>query len=195
MPNFVINNVFTKSKEQKKKDLARNSMDVIAKRNTDFTPNPLVQPPSLTSALQPIHDKLSNMREQLSRDAPVLTDLFETLQDPQLQALAKTFEGKRRVAYVEDRFIESAKIASNELNSIEEMQNYLTSLKAEVMQVWVRSFANQFVKEQGNMLKYDVGTIEKHLNEVIRYRERVRAQEAQVSAIEEPRRERGWFFV
>lgn len=171
-------------------------MDVIAKRNTDFTPNPLMQPPSLTSALQPIHDKLSNMREQLSRDAPVLTDLFETLQDPQLQALAKTFDVKRRVAYVEDRFIESAKIVSSELNAIEEMVDYLTSLKSEIIQVWVRSFTNQFVKEQGNTMKYDIGAIEAQVKEIVRYRERVMRQEAEVSAreVEQPPRERGWFF-
>lgn len=84
----VINR-FLKSNDQKKKDLGKTSMTTIARRNTEFASNPMETPPELQTAVAPIKEKINGIMSKISRNEPVMSEMFEEQPDAQVEALKK----------------------------------------------------------------------------------------------------------
>lgn len=196
MPSRVINN-FLKTKSEKFRDYAKSSMKTLRKRNPELEEKGAVElPTSLAPVVQPLLNRMDECKTKMNQNEPVVKNAIEGMTDNQLSILQNLFPTengkKRRVACSEDRLLQVASILIEDLECIDQWKNYLTFLKGEILEQWLKSFITEFHSETSSGVAYDNEKFAHFLKDMTAYRRGLRrASGANASSdevvVEEPR--------
>ena len=193
-------NHFLKSFEQKKRDLVKNSMNVLRTRApTEFNSETKPLPQTLSLSVQPLLEKMDEVKDGISQNQPIISEHLDILNEQQIKALTTIFDPKRRVAYKEERLVDASKIFNSDIEVIEQWQEYLPTLKRDMVELWIKSFASEFGKVDDNTgdITYDISKFNQILSnkkEIIADRMRRQSQRSAGNSSEEPRQRR-WFSL
>ena len=171
----VIKN-YLKTKGEIINEMVKSSMSLLKKRKAELSDDASSTiPPSLTSSVQPVLERISMARSKLQENQPVVSKLLEELSDEQLGALKKAFDKKKKVSFTEERLYDGAHIALDDLAMLEEWSTYISHLRGEIIGLWVASFAQEFHQDDNNNgIHYSNELFVKALDENISYRRGIR---------------------
>lgn len=187
MPALRVLKGHLKEKEALKK-LVKRASDNITLRHLpkleDANPS---CPPSLQPAVSNITSKLMEVKAKIDGEELIIAPTISRLTDAQISSLKDIFEGK---GSTEDKIFASSFIfLGEELDYIDKSVEYLSSLKADLVKTFLRTYAQEFHTSKAGSLTFNNDALLSSIRTTIDYRRGIHHQaqrgEAQPEQVEE----------
>lgn len=137
-------------------------------------------PASLNNAVQPIKEKMTNIKRAVSQGEDVLERALEALDDGKLDTLAEIFK-VRSGKFTEEKLLQSCYAVLPEMSEIDEWIGQLQKLKQDVVIDYMETYASVYVKTKDGQLIYDNDKFLKSVENLIAYRKRLRREASNAS--------------
>ena len=127
------------------KEVLKSSMRYLASRHKEVTEGNPVCPPSLSSAVSPLREKLSIVKERLALNSGgkvLFEELLAGLSDGKLSALQSLVKDqkkpKNKSRPSEDKIYEVVQLVSADFEALEQWQEHIKALQSEVIETFLR---------------------------------------------------------
>eukprot|EP00438_Fugacium_kawagutii_P020775 Skav206939 [mRNA] locus=scaffold1247:181619:182188:+ [translate_table: standard] len=155
------------------RELTKRSMKVMGKKLESF--ETVNSPPArLLPSIQPIQDRLNDLKNNIARGDHVILKCLESIGDDKLNDLKHIFSRKGAGANTEDKLLRSIHLLSEDLTDIDGFVNYLHQLKAQIVETYVDTYSNHYSFEKTDGFHFNNEAFIKDLEGVVSYRRGLR---------------------
>ena len=165
------------------RELSKRSLKTMSKKLEAYeTVN--APPARLLPSIQPIQDRLNDLKGNISRGDHVILKCLESIGDEKLNVLKQIFSKKGAGANTEDKLLKSIHLLSDDLEDIDNFVNYLHQLKAQIVETYVDTYSNHYSVEKTDGYHFNNEAFIKDLEGVVSYRRGLRRATENVGANE-----------
>lgn len=173
----VIKN-YVKNKDEGIQKLTKRSCGTMRKRHLeDITDDLCVVPASLRPSLEPILQKMTQVKNKMALNQPVLREIIEGLPDGRLDELLKIWkpDGVRiEKGYTEDKLIKACYLLLTEIDTVEGWVDCLYKVRRDLVYLFVEVFGKEFHSEQSSDVQFDNAGFVKLIEDLQVYRSGIR---------------------
>eukprot|EP00438_Fugacium_kawagutii_P029772 Skav217061 [mRNA] locus=scaffold208:286136:286699:- [translate_table: standard] len=161
-------------KSEAVKVLVKRSVSAVRTRHLTKTTDDVVScPPQLVGAVQHINTMLSDVKNRLDRDEPVLQPSLEHLSDDQLSTLLNIFDA--RGGQTEDKLFSSTYVlAKDEMDYLDKAEEYINFLRGDLVATFLRAYGQEYHLLRASNLYFNNDEFKKTIRDVIAYRRGIR---------------------